>query len=83
MKLDHNVIEQLSNPINQVWQYIGGEVEEMVGDANDEALELCIDAGRLTTVANSPSADELVSQLIDEHGITQVFDFLNENIRLV
>lgn len=83
MKLDQNVISQLSAPINKVWNYIGYDAVEACGNDNACAIEMCIDANRLSTCVNEKAAEDLVMSLIKEHGYTKVLKFLSKNFRFV
>jgi hypothetical protein len=83
MKLDKTVVETLKKPINATWNYIGSDVYEMCDGDNECALEMCIDADRLTTCGNDASATTLVRDLIKEHGYAKVLKFLSRNFRFV
>lgn len=82
MKLDQAVVDQLRNPMWKVWNYIGSDCIDLVDD-NECAVEMCIDADRLTTCADAPEADKLVGELIREHGYNKVLKFLSKNFRYV
>ena len=82
MKLDNAVVDQLRHPIWLVWNYIGSDCIDSVDD-NECAIEMCIDADRLTTCADAPEADKLVGELVREHGYNKVLKFLSNNFRFV
>ena len=79
-KLDQTVIAELRAPIWVCWNYIASDCEV---DDNECAIELCIDANRLTTCAEAPEAEALVSELIKEHGYNKVLKFLSKNFPFV
>jgi len=83
MKLDQTVINQLRQPIYTVWDYIASEVGPIVGDDNLGAIELCIDAGRLSSIAENPQATQLIQDLVQEHKYIPVLEFLDKQIALV
>lgn len=83
MKLDQTVLQKLRMPIAQVWDYIGYDAEPIVGDDNAAAIELCVDAGRLTEIARNPEADQLIQDLCKDNDVDDVYGFLASNIRLV
>jgi hypothetical protein len=82
MKLDATVIEQVRNPIRKAWNYIAADVYELCGD-NEEALEMCIDANRLSMCVDEPEAEKLVLALVKEHGYSKTLKFLGKNIQLL
>ena len=87
-KLDKTVLEQLRGPILRVWNYIGDESLSLAQEcgerlSNAGAMEGCIDANRLSDCGQSPVADRLVSELINEHGYSKVSKFLCRHIKLV
>jgi len=82
MKLDATVITELKQPILATWNYIGSDAMEFV-QSNAEAMEMVLDAGRLTTCGNSPRAQELIDVLFKEHGYSKVSKFICKNIRLL
>ena len=81
--LDAAVIAQLQSPMWKVWNYIGHDVEEACEGDNECAIELCIDANRLSMCVNEPEADALVHTLIEQHGYSKVLKFLSKNFRYV
>jgi hypothetical protein len=80
--LDKAALDTLSEPIWDVWNYIGHDIEGMIDD-NDCAIEMCIDADRLTTCADDPEAQAFVHELIKEHGYTTTLEFLSKHMRFV
>jgi hypothetical protein len=82
MKLDATVISQLNQAVYATWNYIGSDAMEFC-ESNGDAIEMVLDADRMTTCGNAPEADALVSELIKEHGYSKVSKFLSKNFRLV
>ena len=83
MELNQTVINQLEVPIETVWDQIGSDALEAFPDTDNEgAIELCIDASRLITIADNPIAQALVKDLVEEHGYVPVLKFLAKRIRL-
>jgi hypothetical protein len=86
MKLDKDFIKAVSGPIWTTWNYVSPDA----GDCdNEEALELCLDADRMTMLAQSKreleehkAADALIDAAIKEHGYDAVMAFLDEHIKL-
>jgi hypothetical protein len=83
MQLDQAVVTQLSNPLWKVWNYIAADCYEMCEGDNEIAMEMCIDANRLSTCVDEPVAEALVMSLIKEHGYPKVLKFLSKNFRYV
>ena len=83
MKLDKAVVERLATPIRATWNYIGHDVYEMCDGDNECAIEMCIDADRLTTCGNDATAQQFVRDLIAEHGYPKVLKFLSKQFSFV
>ena len=86
--LDAAFIAAVRSPILGAWQEIAMDVADV--SKNDEAIELCIDADRLSSMASTgrakdeaKAADKLISDAIASHGYPKVLKFLSKNIRLV
>lgn len=79
MKLDQAVVAQLKAPMWKVWNYIGHDVADMCEGDNEIAIEMCIDANRLSMCVNEPEAEALIMQLIKEHTYPKVLKFLSKN----
>jgi len=69
--------------IRKVWNYIGMDVEDACGNNNEEAIEVCIDADRLTMCADEPEADALVKAVLKTADYSKVLKFLSTAIPLV
>jgi hypothetical protein len=82
MKLDNTVIATLRTPIHRAWQYIASDVYDLCGD-NEEAIEMSIDANRLSMCVDEPAAEALVLALVLEHGYSKTLKFLGKNIQLL
>lgn len=78
MQLNKEVIARLNTPMWATWNYIGHDVIEFCED-NECAIEMCIDADRLASCANDQGAQDLVRELIAEHGYNTVLKFLSKN----
>jgi hypothetical protein len=81
MKLDQEFINRVKEPIYDVWQTIGPDADEFTED-NLEAIEACIDAGRLITEAEDKEAHDIIGELVAEHGYIKVLRFLGKHIHL-
>ena len=78
MKLDNKVIEALKPAIRSTWNYISADCGDC---SNGEAMELTIDAGRMS-MQGFKKEDSLIHELVIEHTYTKVYKFLTKNIRL-
>ena len=79
-------INLVNNPINNVWQTIGSDlyaVVEECGDTlgNEEAIECCIDANRLTMYGHK-DAENAIDNAVKQHGYGKVHKYLCKNIKL-
>lgn len=77
----------LLGAIQEVWQEIGSDTmmcAQECGEevSNEEAIESCIDADRLTTIAQSPESDAEVSLLIKQHTYTGMMKQLRKELQL-
>lgn len=79
MQLNEEFLNQVKGPIRSVWNYIACDMEECT---NDIAIECCLDADRLTTMADRPDVHQLIRDAISEHSYSKVFNYLKKNIRL-
>ena len=82
MQFDQAAVDQLREPILKVWQYIASDVYDICDD-NLCAVEMCIDANRLSTCVDEPEAEAFVMLLIKEHGYPKVLKFLSKNFRFI
>jgi len=82
MQLNKEFVTKVKPAIVDVWQYIGSDAMEIC-ESNKDALEMCIDANRLTTCVNRKDIDDLIRETIKEHGYTKVFSLLAKNISLM
>ena len=80
MELTKANVQSLSQPLYQVWNAIGYDMYECGEELSPEIIiECCIDANRLTTFVDGDegiAAEQLVTQLIKEHGYNEVLAFL-------
>jgi hypothetical protein len=78
----------LARAIYSTWQRIGYDAEAHV-EGNDGAVEVCIDADRLTTdcgqgnEAQGKAADALIKSALDKHTYTKVLKALSKIVNLV
>jgi len=80
MELNDEALAVLKPAIITTWNCIYADCDEV--ESNEECLELCIDANRLHGCGNSPKADKLITELVEEHGYDKVMEFLNDHINL-
>ena len=71
---------QLKVDVQVVWQAISLDVVEFCED-NESAIEMCIDANRLSTFANKSSDDEIQS-LCKEFGYHTVLRQLSKTLTI-
>jgi ribosomal protein S27AE len=77
--LNQGFIEAVYGPMLAVWQAIA---EEGIEADNAEAIEMVLDADRLTTFGY-PEADKLVDAAIKAHDYLKVAAFLEQHVQLV
>jgi hypothetical protein len=77
--LDKGFVEAVYGPMQHVWQAIA---EEGIEADNEEAIEMALDANRLTTYGY-PDAEKLVDQAVRFHGWSTVAAFLAKQVQLV
>ena len=82
MQLNKEFVAKVKPAIVDVWQYIGSDAMECC-ESNKEALEMCVDADRLTTCVNRKDIDDLIRDATKEHGYTKVLSLLAKNISLM
>lgn len=82
MKLDQTVIDTLRPAIQASWNYIASDVYDLCSD-EEEAIEMAIDADRLTTCAEDADAQQLVRDLCAQHGYSATLKFLATHIKLL
>lgn len=63
--------------IDIVWQEIGSDVEALSAEMGERTttairVEACLDADRMTTIANAPDSDAYVNELCKAHGYAAV-----------
>lgn len=74
------VIDRVRKPILITWGYIA---DDSGAESNEEAIELCIDAGRIAMETGDKEADDLIKQLCNELGYSTTLKLLSDNIRLI
>ena len=75
-----DIINRVRKPILITWGYIAADSG---AESNEEAMELCIDSGRIVMEAKDQEADDLIKQLCNELGYSITLKLLSSNIRLV
>ena len=75
-------VADLKGAVYMVWDSIGYDAEELCDGDNECAVEMCIDAGRLTMFAND-AAEVVLRNAIDTHGYMSVLKALSKEINLV
>ena len=75
-------VANLKPAVYTVWDSIGYDAEELCDGDNECAVEMCIDAGRLTMFAND-AAEVVLRNAIDAHGYKAVLKALSKAIILV
>ena len=84
--LDAALLDKVRSPIQSTWGVIYPDAGRC---SNVEALELCLDADRLTfhadahVAAEHKEADRLIEAALNQHSYQKVMRFLSKNIRLV
>lgn len=86
MPLDKAFLTLVATAIYAVWNEIGSDVYACAAEcgeevSNEEALESCIDASRLT-YAGYKDVDDAIGAAIKEHTYKKVMSFLRKNIQL-
>ena len=86
MQLDQAFLTLVSPGIYSVWNVIGNDVYECAGEcgeevSNEEALESCLDAGRLSMYGHADT-DAAISAAIKANTYSKVMKFLKKNIQL-
>ena len=82
MQLDQDFLNKVGPAIRQCWADISPDANDV--ESNAEALELCLDADRITmNVRGGKEIDALIRQADKEHGYEKVEAFLNKHIRLL
>jgi hypothetical protein len=75
-------VADLKGPVYMVWDSIGYDAEELCDGDNECAVEMCIDANRLTMFAND-AAEQVLRTAVDTHGYKAVLQALSKAIILV
>lgn len=81
--LNKAFIDRVKTPIIHVWNIIGADALDCEDDmSNETAVEFCIDANRLDSIANDGEADQMIVDQCRIHGYTKVLRYLAKNISL-
>lgn len=81
MKLTKANISVLSDSIDMVWDQIASDAYDLYDRVTPEVIvEMCIDADRLTTLANNKAAQKLVDKMIKESSFSEVVKYLTKTL---
>ncbi len=80
--LGPKTLEILKDPIYHVWQQISPDAMEFV-ENNEDAIEICIDAGRLIIHGDFREEHDYLIDILDCYGYRKVLKYLSNNIQLV
>lgn len=80
MPVHTDIIEAIKNPIRMTWSNIAADAAEFV-TSNEEAMEMVIDANRLTMFGYK-DADGIIRKMITDSGYPEVLSALSKQIRL-
>lgn len=79
----------VESAIYATWQYIAADAAEMCDGDNECAIEMCLDADRLTMCVNdhykngAVAAEAILKPLYDKPGFSAVCKYLSKRIPLV
>lgn len=76
------ISDRLKRAVRETWSYLGADAMEFVRN-NGDAVELCIDAGRLREHGRDKTAADELDALFDAFEYGQVFKAISRNVRLV
>lgn len=79
---DNEIINRISAAMNATWQAIAPDAAEFCED-NEEAMEMCIDAGRMRVYGDDLEAAQLVEDLCQARGYTKVLTFLSRHFNFL
>jgi hypothetical protein len=77
----NEVAQNLARPIRKVWNYIGSDAYDFC-ESNEDAIEFCIDADRLTFIADDAKATDLLREAIAQHDYNTVIKALSQQVFL-
>lgn len=75
----------VKNGVRRCWGYIAPDAEEMCEGDNECAVEMCIDADRMTSFCgeDGKKAAEIVSRLYRDYPTGKALSYLSRNIQLL
>jgi ribulose bisphosphate carboxylase small subunit len=82
IELDAALAIRLRNPIWQVWNTIGADLEDGGEMDNLQAVECCVDADHLALHGRDPEAQALITEVFSQYPVSEVLNFLSKNFRL-
>ena len=74
------VIDRVRKPILKTWSYIA---DDSGAQSNEDAMELCIDAGRIVMETGDKEANDMIGKLCNDLGYSTAIKLLSDNIRLI
>jgi len=87
--LTEEQLKVVKQAIWNTWNYIGYDAEEMCDGDNECAIEMCIDADRLTMCSNQSTqtvgeeATAILNSVIEFSDYKKVLKYLSKQIQLV
>jgi hypothetical protein len=87
VQLNKAFIDAISTGVQSTWAELAGDAYALAEECNEKmtnkgALELVLDADRMTTFGYK-EADDLIGQAIKEHGYDKVMKHIAKNFKLV
>ena len=84
-ELNAAFISRMKTPIMHVWNAIAADLVDALDDVVDNycAVEFCVDANHLSSIAEDKEADELLHKQVKIHGYVRTIKYLSKNIHLV
>ena len=88
MLLNAALVTRLNAPMWATWGEISSDFYELCSECgaratNAGAIEMVIDANRMTTLGKDKEADDMIGEAIKEHGYKKVDTFLKKNFKFV
>lgn len=88
--MNKELLNKVREPILRTWSNIAADAIEITEGDNEVAIELCIDADRLTMWTRGPkekeeaeAAEAALNEVLDKHDYAKVLKFLSKNIQLL
>jgi hypothetical protein len=78
----NEVTQSLSSPIRKVWNAIGSDAYDFC-ECNEDAIEFCIDADRLSFIADDAIANNILRGAIKKFGYDAVCKDLTQKVLIL